>query len=67
MNDWLIAQRSLQLPPRSGAMITRIGDDRFREVLVRPYRIAYRVDADKVVVLTVKHYRQRLVEFPSDL
>lgn len=40
-----------------------------REVPERPYRIIYQVDADedRVGILTVKHYRQRLPPYLPDL
>ncbi len=37
-----------------------------RELLERPYRIIYRVSATGIEILTVKHYRQRLIDLPED-
>jgi len=42
-------------------------DDEVRELLGRPYRIVYRVTDATVEILTVKHYRQRLIDRPQDL
>ncbi len=41
-------------------------DDEVRELLERPYRIIYRVSAAGIEILTVKHYRQRLIDRPGD-
>ena len=53
--------------PRSSARLPAFRDDEVRELLERPYRIIYRVGADRLEILTVKHYRQRLVNRPTDL
>jgi plasmid stabilization system protein ParE len=52
--------------PRSGVRLKSFVDDEVRELLERPYRIIYRVSATGIVILTVKHYRQRLVDRPED-
>jgi toxin ParE1/3/4 len=57
----------LELAPRSGARLPGFADDEVRELLERPYRIVYRITAESVEILTVKHYRQRLVDRPQDL
>jgi toxin ParE1/3/4 len=54
------------LTPRSGARLQAFVDDEVREVLERPYRIIYRVSAASIEILTVKHYRQRLIDRPDD-
>jgi plasmid stabilization system protein ParE len=33
---------------------------------IAPYRIIYRVSATGIEILTVKHYRQRLIDRPDD-
>ena len=38
-----------------------------REVLERPFRIIYLVKPDRIEVVTVKHYRQRLPRNPKRL
>lgn len=53
--------------PRSGARLTAFRDDEIRELLERPYRVIYRVAADRLDIITIKHYRQRLVDRPTDL
>jgi toxin ParE1/3/4 len=52
--------------PRSGVRLLAFVDDEVREVLERPYRIVYRVSADSIEILNVKHYRQRLIGRPED-
>jgi plasmid stabilization system protein ParE len=56
----------LMLAPRSGARLQAFVDDEVRELLERPYRIIYRVSATSIQILTVKHYRQRLIDRPDD-
>lgn len=48
--------------PRVGRMVPEIGQERIREVLEGKYRIVYRIDDDKLVVLTVfeRHRQLRL-------
>jgi len=52
--------------PRSGARLTAFRNDEVRELLERPYRVIYRVATDRLEILTIKHYRQRLVDRPAD-
>jgi toxin ParE1/3/4 len=56
----------LVVAPRSGVRMKSFVDDEVRELLERPYRIIYRVSATSIEILTVKHYRQRLVDRPED-
>lgn len=46
--------------PRSGRQIQEYARTDLREVLERPYRLIYRVTAERVEILTVMHYRQLL-------
>jgi toxin ParE1/3/4 len=57
---------ALMLAPRSGARLQAFVDDEVRELLERPYRIIYRVSATNIEILTIKHYRQRLIDRPDD-
>lgn len=50
--------------PRAGRKVPEFGLDEFRQLLVRPYRVIYRIDHDSIVVISVMHYRQLL---PEDL
>jgi plasmid stabilization system protein ParE len=57
----------LAMPPLTGRRVPEYRQDDIREVLDRPYRLIYRVTRERIEVLTVKHYRQRLSERPGDL
>jgi toxin ParE1/3/4 len=56
----------LSVAPRSGVRLLAFVDDEVRELLERPYRIVYRISATSIEILTVKHYRQRLIDRPED-
>lgn len=60
----ILRSRQLERAPRSGRRVPEYQRDDVRELLVRPYRIIYRLQAERIDVLTVRHYRQLL---PSDL
>jgi hypothetical protein len=57
---------TLLVAPRSGVRLQSFIDDEVREVLERPDRIIDRVSATGIEILTVKHYRQRLIDRPED-
>ena len=61
-----LIRRSLKLeqPPLLGKPLARYAPADVRELLERPYRLIYRVQADRVEIVTVMHYRQLM---PSDL
>jgi plasmid stabilization system protein ParE len=61
-----LVRRSLELalPPLLGKPLTRYAPADVRELLERPYRLIYRVRAERIEIITVLHYRQLL---PSDL
>ena len=46
--------------PRSGRVVPEIGDPNIREVRLRTYRIIYRIEARRVLVLTVIEGHRRL-------
>jgi plasmid stabilization system protein ParE len=52
--------RQLEAIPLSGHKIPGYPEDELRELLENPYRIIYRVKAQKIEILTVMHYRQLL-------
>jgi toxin ParE1/3/4 len=52
--------RKLASPPITGRRLREYPDTDLREVLERPFRLIYRVRGDRIDVLTVKHFRQRL-------
>ncbi len=41
-----------------GRVVSEIGIPAYREILHAPYRIIYRVDASRVVILTHRHVRR---------
>ena len=43
---------------QQGRVVSEIGLPAYREVLHQPYRIIYRVDAARVVILTLRHVRR---------
>lgn len=57
----------LALEPRADHRVREYGRDEIREVLERPYRLIYRVSGQRIDILTVKHYRQRLPKSPAAL
>ena len=52
--------RQLETAPLSGRQLADYPDEHIREILLRPYRIIYRVHEQQVQILTVMHYRQLL-------
>lgn len=57
----------LALQPRIERRVPEYPEDDLHEVLERPFRVIYRVGSDRIDILTVKHYRQRLPAKPSGL
>jgi toxin ParE1/3/4 len=51
---------SLSALPDQGRMVPEADRESLREVLVDPYRVVYRRDADAVLILTVQHERRDL-------
>ena len=49
------APRGLARSPRSGGIVPEFERDEIREILVRPYRLIYRVEADDCYMLAVVH------------
>ena len=45
--------------PDRGRMVPEVGRVTIREILFGRYRVVYRRDSNRVVVLTVRHQRQR--------
>ncbi|MBK8308472.1 MAG: type II toxin-antitoxin system RelE/ParE family toxin [Gammaproteobacteria bacterium] len=57
----------LVFDPRADRRVPEYQQDDLREVLERPFRLIYVVRPDRVEIVTVKHYRQRLPKQPADL
>jgi len=52
--------------PFSGREVEEVHRREGREVIVGRYRIIHRVEAERVIILTVRHQRQRLDEADLD-
>lgn len=50
---------ALRQQPRRGRKVPELGRDDVREVLFGEYRVIYRLDPKRLVVLTVRHGRRR--------
>ena len=61
-----ITRRTVKLAdlPLAGAEVPEYADESIRELLEHPYRIIYRVSADRVDVLAVVHGARRLPRTP---
>jgi plasmid stabilization system protein ParE len=57
----------LAFEPRADRRVPEYHRDDLREVLERPFRLIYVVSPDRIEIVTVKHYRQRLPERPTDI
>ena len=66
--DRLLA-RSMTLadPPLIARQVPEYARVDLREVLDRPYRLIFRVTEERIDILAVKHYRQRLADKPDEL
>ena len=51
----VLATRRLQEFPESGRMIPEAEDSTLREIIVQGYRVMYRLEIDRVVILAVMH------------
>jgi toxin ParE1/3/4 len=56
----VLATRQLRDFPESGRMIPEAEDKTLREIIVQGYRVMYRLEADRVLVLAVMHGRRDL-------
>ena len=50
--------------PRTARKVPEFNRDELREILIRPYRVIFRIEAASIQVLTIMHFRQLL---PDDL
>ncbi len=51
----LAATRRLGVFPKSGRMIPEAEDKTMREIIVQAYRVMYRIESERVLVLAVMH------------
>jgi plasmid stabilization system protein ParE len=43
---------------KRGRLVQEIGHPAYREILHAPYRVIYRVDPARVIILTLRHWRR---------
>jgi toxin ParE1/3/4 len=52
--------------PESGRMVPEVAAPNIRELQVSPYRVMYRVLADRIEVVSIVHGRRNFRELPQD-
>lgn len=52
--------------PRSGRIVPEFGRPALREIIVRPYRVVYRLHQDAVEIATVVHAARHFGHLPED-
>ncbi len=62
----LTASRNLSRFPTFGSQVAEWGDENLRQLLVYSYRIIYRIELDKVVILAVIHGARLLPDEVKD-
>mgnify|MGYP001551882815 CR=1 FL=1 len=50
----------LETTPRMGRSVPEYPEEDLYEILERPWRTIYRIEGERVEIVTVKHYRQLL-------
>ena len=50
----------LEASPERGRIVPEIGNSQFRELIYHNYRIIYRIEKNRISILTVRHSRQLL-------
>ena len=55
---------SIAATPRRARKVPEFNRDELREILIRPYRLIFRIEERSIRVLAILHYRQIL---PTDL
>jgi len=58
--------RAAATAPRAGRVVPELGRDDIREVILRSYRIVYRVDPGGIVVLTIFEGHRTLAGVAAD-
>ena len=54
----VLATRRLEAFPESGRMIPEAEDQTLREIIVQGYRVMYRLETDRLLILAVMHGRR---------
>lgn len=50
----------LEVSPERGRVVPEIGNSQFRELIYGNYRIIYRIEKDRISILTLRHGKQLL-------
>jgi toxin ParE1/3/4 len=50
----------LEISPELGRVVPKIGNAQFRELIYTNYRIIYRIEKNRISILTIRHGRQLL-------
>ncbi len=50
----------LKLSPQSGRVVPEVNDTEIRELIYGNYRIIYRVESNRISILTIRHGKQLL-------
>ncbi len=58
LEELLARTAELDRFPRRGRLVAEIGLPAYRELLHAPYRVIYRVESARVVILTLRHSRR---------
>jgi len=51
----VLATRRLEMFPESGRIIPEVEDKMLREIIVQGYRVMYRLEPDRVLILAIMH------------
>jgi len=65
VTEILSVSRNIRKFPLIGRVVPEIGDERIRERFIYSYRIVYRVDSERILVVAVIHGK-RLLEHISE-
>ena len=65
VNEMLSSATSLAQLPNRGRVVPEFSDDQLREIFVYSYRLIYRIERERVLVLAVVHGK-RLIEDSGD-
>jgi toxin ParE1/3/4 len=58
LEELIVRVGALDQFARRGRVVREIGLPTYREIFHAPYRVIYRVDASRVVILTLRHWRR---------
>lgn len=58
LEELLARTAALDRFPKRGRLVAEIGLPAYRELVHAPYRVIYRIDSTRVVILTLRHSRR---------